>query len=191
MRHAPAQHQGRESTPHPGQLGIPLRLGVNPAIERIEHRRRRAPHLHGFGHVAEAIEKTAHRSLCGDPATLGAADAVGNRRNHVAPRLRQFRAENGAGEILVAFARSGVRGKAHAGLNAGKPLGHHRSQYGWSNMAGLNMTWSQCGLSRLSAKREAAAPSRAARQTFTTDRRISCRAGNGHRENCRRSPTRG
>ena len=64
-----------------------------------------------FGQVAKSIQKAAHRGLGGDATALGAADSVGDRRHHVAARFGQLRAENGAGEILVAFTRPGLGAK--------------------------------------------------------------------------------
>jgi hypothetical protein len=127
MGDAPAQHQRSERAAHAGQRRIALALTVDPAIERTDDGRRRAAHLHGLGHVAKAVEKTAHRGFGGDAAALGAADAVGDGRNHVATRLRQFPAEDGAAKILVALARPGFRGKADTRLDAGEPLNHRHA----------------------------------------------------------------
>ena len=101
-----------------------------------------APHFHGFGQVAKSIEKTAHRGLGCDATALGAANAVGDRRDDVAARLRQLPAENGAGEILVALARSGFRGEADAGLDAGKALSHRRC----SDLLRCSRPCVECGL---------------------------------------------
>ena len=127
VRDAPAQHQRREGASHPGQLGVTLPLRIDPAVERVENLGRGTPHFHGLGQVAKPIKKAAHRGFGRDAAALGAADAVGNRRHHVAARLRQLPAENGAGEILVALARPGLRRKTDACPDTGDPISHHRS----------------------------------------------------------------
>ena len=130
MRDAPAQHQRGESASHARRVGVALALRIDPAVERIEHGRRGAAHFHGLGQVAKTVEETAHRGLGGDAAALGAADAVGDRRHHVAARLRQLPAEYGAAEILVALARSGFGGEADARLDAGNPLSHRTASAG-------------------------------------------------------------
>ena len=92
--------------PIPSRSAVALAFRMDPAIERVQHDRGGTPHLHRLGQIAEPVEETAHRDLGGLAAALGAADAVGDRRDHVAARLGQLRAEHGAGEILVAFARA-------------------------------------------------------------------------------------
>jgi hypothetical protein len=108
MRNAPAQHQCGKRTTHAVEFCVAPPLRIDPTVERIEDRGRGAAHLHGFGHIAKAVEKTAHGGLGGDAAAFMAADAVRDRGNDIAPRLRQFHAEDRAGEIFVAFARSGL-----------------------------------------------------------------------------------
>jgi hypothetical protein len=133
VRDAPAQHQRREGASHPHQLGVALTLGLDPAIECVQYPGRRASHLHRFGQIEKSIQKTAHRGLGRHAAALCAPNSVGDRRDNVPARFRQLEAENGAGEILVAFARSGLRGEPHACLNAGYPLNHHRrSDFRWA-----------------------------------------------------------
>ena len=126
MRDAAAQHQCRERASQPGQIGVALALRMNPAVERIEDDRRGAPHLHGLGQIAKSIQEPAHRDLGRFAAALGAANSIGDRRHHVPARRGQLRAENGAGEILVAFARSGLRGEPDTHLDAGNALSHPR-----------------------------------------------------------------
>src|ERR1035437_2358749 len=100
---------------------------MDPAIERIEDRGRCALHFDRLGQIAKSIQETAHRDLGRLAAALGAANSIGDRRHHVAARLRQLRAENRAGEILIAFARSGLRDEPDTYLDAGNPLSHRRS----------------------------------------------------------------
>ena len=110
----------------PASVGVALALrNRSSRLSELSTRRRGAPHFHGLGQVAKSVEETAHRGLGGDAAAFGAADAVGDRRHDVAARLRQLPAEHGAGEILVALARPGLRSEPHAGLDAGNPLSHH------------------------------------------------------------------
>ena len=106
--------------PMPGELAVALGERVDPAIERIENGRRGAPHFHRLGQIAKAVEKAAHRGFGGDAAALGAADAVGDRRDDVAARLGQLPAKHGAAEILVALARPGLRSEPDGGLDAGR-----------------------------------------------------------------------
>ena len=101
VRDAAAQHQRGEGAAHPASLRSRRPMRIDPAVERIDDRGAGAPHLHGLGQVAKSVEKAAHRGLGGDAAAFGAADAIGDRGDHVAARLGQFRAEHGAGEILV------------------------------------------------------------------------------------------
>src|SRR5215470_14333167 len=61
---------------------------------------------------------------------LGAADAIGNGGDDVAARPGQFHAENGAGEVLVALARAGLGGKAHARSNRWRYFRHERRSRG-------------------------------------------------------------
>ena len=124
MRDAAAQHQCGEGASHPRQIRVAPALRMNPAIERIQHDGGGAPHFHGLGQIAKSIEEAAHRDLGRLAAAFGAADAVRDRRHHVAARLGQFGAENGAGKIFVAFARSGLRDEPDACLDAGNPLSH-------------------------------------------------------------------
>jgi len=63
-------------------------------------------HFQGLGQVAKSIEKTAHRGLGRDAAPLCTANSIGDCRHHLLPRLGQLVPENGASEVLVAFARS-------------------------------------------------------------------------------------
>ena len=126
MRDAAAQHQRGEGASHPRQLGIALALGMDPAIERIQDVGGGAPHFHGLGQIAKSVQEAAHRGLGRLAAALGAADPIGDRRHHVAARLGQLRAENGAGEILVALARPGLRGEPDTCLDAGNALSHRR-----------------------------------------------------------------
>jgi hypothetical protein len=126
---APAQHQRGEGAPHSRQFAVPLSLGIDPAIECIENSGRRPSHFHGLGQVAKSVEKPTHRGFGCHAAALGAANSIGDRRHRIPARPRQLRAENRAGEILVAFARSGLGGEPHAGLNAGNPLNHQRLRF--------------------------------------------------------------
>src|SRR5262249_39239071 len=124
---AAAQHDRREGAAHAGELRVALALAKDPAVERTDDGRRSAAHLHGLGQVAKAVEEAAHRGLGGDAAALAAADAVGARGDDVAARFRQFPAEDGAAEILVTLARSGLGGEPDACLDAGNPLSHRPS----------------------------------------------------------------
>ena len=109
MSDSAAQHQGREGASHSRQFGIPAAQIVNPSVERVDDPGRRAAHLHGLGKVPKSVEKAAHGGLGGDAAALGAADPVGDRRHHLLARLRQFRADDRGGEILVLLARAPVQ----------------------------------------------------------------------------------
>ncbi len=126
---ATAQHQRREGASHPRQLGVPLTLGMDPAIECIQDRGRRAPHLHGFGQIAKSIQKTTHGGLGCHAAALCAPNSIGDRRDNVPARLWQLKAKNGAGEILILFARSGLRGEPYACFDAGDPFNHRCSDF--------------------------------------------------------------
>src|SRR5262249_42531868 len=78
----------------------------------------------------KSIQKTTHGGLGCDPTALGAANSIGDRRHHIPARFWQLQAENGAGEILVAFAGSSFRGEPHACLKTGNSLNHyHRSDF--------------------------------------------------------------
>ena len=96
-----AQHQCGERAAHSGELGVLPTLGIDPAVERSDDPGARALHLHGLGQVAKSVEKPAHRGFGGGAAALGAADAVGDRRDHLLARLGQLGAVKGGGEILV------------------------------------------------------------------------------------------
>jgi hypothetical protein len=126
MRDATAQHQRGEGASHAGERGIMAPLAVDPAVERAQNLGRGAPHFEGLGEIAESVEKAAHRHLGGDATAFGATDPVGDCRHHVASRLRQLAAEDGAGEILVARTRSRLGREADAGLDGGGTLTHRR-----------------------------------------------------------------
>ncbi len=126
MRDASAQHQRREGASHSRQAEIAGALRMDPAIECVQHNSGRAPHFHGLGQIAKSIEETAHRDLRRLAAALGAANSVCDGRHQIPARLRQLRPENGAGEILIALARPGLRGEADTYLDAGKALSHRR-----------------------------------------------------------------
>ena len=79
---------------------------MDPPIERIQDPGCGALHFQGLGQVAKSIEKTAHCGLGRDVAPLCTANSIGDCRHHLLPRLGQLVAENGASEVLVAFARS-------------------------------------------------------------------------------------
>ena len=126
MCDAPAQDQRRERATHPREFCVSPALRMYPAVERVEDLGAGAAHLHCLGQVAEPVEKTAHRHLGGDTTALGAADAIGDSRDHISARLWQFRTKHRTGEVLVALPRPGFRGKPYGRLNAGKSLRHHR-----------------------------------------------------------------
>ena len=127
VRRAAAQHQRGERASHAGERRVAAAFAVEPAVERAEHPRRGAAHLHRLRQVAEAVKKAAHRHFRRDAAAFGAADSVGDRRHEVAARPRQLPAEDRAGEILVALARSLVRGEPDGRPDAGGgPLSHRR-----------------------------------------------------------------
>src|SRR5690348_18270848 len=108
VRRASAQHQRGEGATHSRELGVTATLGIDPAVEGVEHTRRRVSHLHRFGQVAKSVEKTAHCGLGCNTSTLGTANSIGDRGHYVPARLWKLGAENGAGEILIAFARAGI-----------------------------------------------------------------------------------
>src|SRR5262249_43633830 len=114
VRDPAAQYERCEGAAHPAQLVIAAPLRKNPTVKGVEDRCPGASNFHGFWQIAQTIKKSAYRSFRSHTAALRAADAVGNRGDDVTARLRQFHAENRASEILVAFTRARLRGKAHA-----------------------------------------------------------------------------
>ncbi len=85
---AAAQDQRGEGAAHASELAVALGERIDPVVQRIEHGRRRAAHFHGFGQVAKAIKEAAHRGFGSHPSASGAADAVGDRGDDIAARLR-------------------------------------------------------------------------------------------------------
>jgi hypothetical protein len=76
VRDAAAQHQRREGASHPRQPCIPAAFGMDPAVERIQNRRGRAPHFHRLRQIAESIQETAHGDLGRLAAALCAANSI-------------------------------------------------------------------------------------------------------------------
>ena len=124
VREPAAQHQRGKGAAHADKVRILPALGIDPGVERIEDARAGAAHLHGLRHVPEAVEEAAHRGFRRLAPALGAADAVGDRRRHVAPLRGEARAEHGADEILVARARSGRRVKPMLARGDGRVVAH-------------------------------------------------------------------
>ncbi len=108
VRETPAQDQRGEGAAHAYKVGVLLRLGINPRVERIEDAGPGATDLHGLRHVPEAVEETTHGGLRRHAAALGAADAVRDGRRHVASLRGKLGAKHRAGKILIA--RAGTRG---------------------------------------------------------------------------------
>ena len=124
MRETAAQHQRGECAAHADEVRVLLPLGVDPGVERVEDAGPGAPHLHGLGHVPEAVEEAAHRGLRRHAAAFGAADAVGDGGRHVASLRGKLGAKYRAGEILIARSRTGGREVADACPRGCKIVAH-------------------------------------------------------------------
>ena len=132
VRQATTQHQRGKSASHSRQARIPGALGMHPRVERIQDAGRRALHFSAFRKVAHPVQKAAHRGFGGDATALGAADAIGDRRDDVATRFGQVRTEYRARKVLIVGTWTGGRVKADARSNgqiAGRrqPRGLQRS----------------------------------------------------------------
>ena len=87
---AAAQHQRRQRATHSGELGVLPAHRIDPAVERTDDSGARSLHLHRLGQIAKSVEEAAHRGLGRDAAALRAADAIGDRGDHLLPRLGQL-----------------------------------------------------------------------------------------------------
>ena len=166
-----AQHQRSERARHPLELGVLAAERIDPGVERADNARPGAAHFHGLRQVPEAVEKTAHGELGGDASALGAADAVGDRRHHLAARFGQFRADDRGGEILVLLARSLVGKETDARPDPGVALRH-------------------CVSLRIKLRRSAFGRTPVSRRAIGPDegRCVNPAAGSDRRESFRRSP---